>query len=772
MRNYLLIILTLLIVSEKSFAGISIVYVNGASNSNDYQIDGSVSAFINTVSLNPDGSANKYMGKIPRNIYYIHKIYETKNETLATIPCQKTLSELALPDGIGSIYQPSQKLEYLRNLGDKYSNILNFGFIPQCNGINLPVSYMRDRTISLYNFISKNATNGVILVGHSQGNFFIEAALGLMVYNNKDISKVRMVNIASMVPSSFNYINVSQDKALYSDEIYKLYSLEIPARVLWGGLQPIQNRTLCLDNCKTISTNQNLVDAAKADPEAHGIVSTYLNEKIFSIENKLSMPKNVSDLVNSVYFTLEDFIEKSQKTTILNIRNPTGDFIKSLQYPIYNSAKNKSFTQSSVTILTKSVAASVPDEPSDGSWINPIDPTEVILPQQGAGKPYSLDVDNSSSGFNPNDYRWQYKWSTKNDDILLVNNGKTATIEAKCKNACNNRLPIAMNMVDPDGNRHYLAVKVFFASDGTTAQPITCTGSWSTALFSIGMTEIASQSCQTGYTGSKSLSHICQSNGQWGQVTTIDNCTVIPPTITNCTGVWTNQSYAIGATEEKYASSCPTGSTGQVRSFHVCQSSGQWGGLATSDNCTAFLETPTNLYGSSISNGIQLTWSKVSGAVSYYVYKMGNFLQEVFDNIFIDTNVSNGSTYQYEVAAHSTLNNQNVTSPKSSAISTTYNAGQTGIVAPNNFKAARETNGIALSWQPVTGADAYYIYRYGYRNPITGGNMLMALGASDSAFIDYSQMGLISGQSYCYFIRAVKGNVLSPNSTDACSHAP
>jgi hypothetical protein len=62
-------------------------------------------------------------------------------------------------------------------------------------------------------------------------------------------------------------------------------------------------------------------------------------------------------------------------------------------------------------------------------------------------------------------------------------------------------------------------------------------------------------------------------------------------------------------------------------------------------------------------------------------------------------------------------------------------------------------------------------------NPNGNGEFLAAVnGVINGAapeFMDYAQLNLISGNSYCYYIRAASGNNQSVNSyPDACSRAP
>jgi hypothetical protein len=60
--------------------------------------------------------------------------------------------------------------------------------------------------------------NGVVVVAHSQGNFYLEAAYAILrVKNNPNLSKIRGVGVAaiSLHPVSDRYLTISQDNALF-----------------------------------------------------------------------------------------------------------------------------------------------------------------------------------------------------------------------------------------------------------------------------------------------------------------------------------------------------------------------------------------------------------------------------------------------------------------------------------------------------------------------------------------------------------------------------
>lgn len=91
--------------------------------------------------------------------------------------------------------------------------------------------------------------------------------------------------------------------------------------------------------------------------------------------------------------------------------------------------------------------------------------------------------------------------------------------------------------------------------------------------------------------------------------------------------------------------------------------------------------------------------------------------------------------------------------------------GGTTIVAPTGLTATPKiiggTKGIQLSWNVVSNADDYYVFR--------NGSFLLAQNASSGA--SFFELSTVSGTNYCYTVQAVKGSS-SPNSNQACATAP
>lgn len=136
----------------------------------------------------------------------------------------------------------------------------------------------------------------------------------------------------------------------------------------------------------------------------------------------------------------------------------------------------------------------------------------------------------------------------------------------------------------------------------------------------------------------------------------------ITPAAPQCLNQWSTGTTPPGGSEST-SQSCPTGQTGSITLSHTCGFDGLWGGTSTSNNCTVSqtLSPPTGFvaarYTSGSTKGIRLTWNAVSGADSYFVYKLGvNGIYAPLGNqtSFIDTlNLKSGTSYCYTVRAQS-----------------------------------------------------------------------------------------------------------------------
>lgn len=150
-----------------------------------------------------------------------------------------------------------------------------------------------------------------------------------------------------------------------------------------------------------------------------------------------------------------------------------------------------------------------------------------------------------------------------------------------------------------------------------------------------------------------------------------------------------------------------------------------------------------------LNNGqVALTWSAVTGATSYKVFRTSNGtfgatpLATVTGTMFGEAGPPNGTTYSYRVAA----SNAGGDGPVSGVVSVTPTPPP---AAPGGVSATPADGAVTVSWTPVTGATSYNIYR----GTTANGQAASPVGAvAAPPFID---SGLTNGTTYFYKVTAV-----------------
>lgn len=166
---------------------------------------------------------------------------------------------------------------------------------------------------------------------------------------------------------------------------------------------------------------------------------------------------------------------------------------------------------------------------------------------------------------------------------------------------------------------------------------------------------------------------------------------------------------------------------------------------------------PSNLKAVSCSyNSIKLTWNSVSGAAGYAIYRYSASNQR-YERIktttattYINTSLSTGRTYYYKVFAYKTVGT-NIYSGSSATVS-----AKPIPAIPTDFKATRySSTSIKLTWNPVTGASGYVLYKY---NTSTQAWDRLRVQTATS----YINTGLTNGVTYSYKVRAYRMMNSSP----------
>ena len=150
-------------------------------------------------------------------------------------------------------------------------------------------------------------------------------------------------------------------------------------------------------------------------------------------------------------------------------------------------------------------------------------------------------------------------------------------------------------------------------------------------------------------------------------------------------------------------------------------------------------------------SAITVTWEKISGAKSYYVYRKGpgesswKRIAVVTKNIYTDSNVKNGKTYKYTVKAY----NGNIFSG--------YNTkGWTikRLAAPELKSIKNDTSGVTIKWGKVTGASKYIVMR-----KASGSSKWEEIKTTKST--SFTDTTAKAGKIYTYTVKAAYGDYQS-----------
>lgn len=154
---------------------------------------------------------------------------------------------------------------------------------------------------------------------------------------------------------------------------------------------------------------------------------------------------------------------------------------------------------------------------------------------------------------------------------------------------------------------------------------------------------------------------------------------------------------------------------------------------------------------SSSYNSIRLTWTAVTGANGYYIYRAasstGTFvmINNSIANSYTNTGLATGTTYYYKVYSYRLAGTNRIYSGPSSVAT-----AKPVPAAVGSFSVIRyNSTSIKISWAAVSGASGYEVHR-----SISSAGTYANIKSTTS--ISYINTGLITGKYYYYKIRAYR----------------
>ncbi len=160
--------------------------------------------------------------------------------------------------------------------------------------------------------------------------------------------------------------------------------------------------------------------------------------------------------------------------------------------------------------------------------------------------------------------------------------------------------------------------------------------------------------------------------------------------------------------------------------------------------------TPTKVAAASASySSIRVSWSAVSGAAGYQVYRATSstgtysLAGTVTGTSFTNTGLSTGTTYYYKVRSYAGA------TKVYSAFSTVVSAKPLPAAPASPKAAAASYNSIKVTWAAVSGASKYEVYR---ATSSTGAYTLLAT----TSYTYYTNTYVNTGTTYYYKVRAYR----------------
>jgi len=240
----------------------------------------------------------------------------------------------------------------------------------------------------------------------------------------------------------------------------------------------------------------------------------------------------------------------------------------------------------------------------------------------------------------------------------------------------------------------------------------------------------------------------------------------------NANGTWNSTPTAtVGAATTSYTDTNLTPGTKYTYKVQAYDAYGQVSSFSSTASATPTYPPPPNppagLTAAGSSSTVSLSWSAVTGAAAYRVYRQnadGTWPSTALATVnspstaYRDTGLTDGTSYTYRVTAVDIYGQQSQPSPTASATPLAVPGAPTGVSATGGNQL------VTLQWQAVSGATAYRVYRQNADG--TWPTAALATLTSPST-TSYTDSGLTNGTSYTYRVTAVNTSGESPPSGTA-----
>lgn len=170
---------------------------------------------------------------------------------------------------------------------------------------------------------------------------------------------------------------------------------------------------------------------------------------------------------------------------------------------------------------------------------------------------------------------------------------------------------------------------------------------------------------------------------------------------------------------------------------------------------TSIKTTGVKASAESASGPVKLSWSEAADDVTgYRVYRYDPeqekyvYLKSTRNRNYMDEDVNSGKTYQYKVRCYWTIGGTNYYGNYSSVVSVTTPPAKVSGVST----AVRSSTYLTLSWDKVSGASGYRIYRYNTDTQAYEKVITLTSGST----VSYKITGLAAAEEYQFKVRAYR----------------
>ena len=271
-------------------AAITVIYVNGIANDPGQTTDASDTLI---ASLETQG--------LPGKKYSFDYFYNATEGRLADdteLLDQARISDAFLGASNGD------RTAYYQALGAFYNS--QYATVGTLSGTRYRVIAVAGR-LKQYIETTLTTSGGVVLVPHSQGNFYVEAAYAMMLAEGKAelLKRIRVSGVASVAATSPSnrYVTHSSDRAIIA---LNAQTHEPLAVNLSYYFPLIANEVPCIGSF--CGDDISLATWAFIDVTGHGFVNVYLNQGISSQSSRRTFPRIIYDMVVASLVEIEDAI--------------------------------------------------------------------------------------------------------------------------------------------------------------------------------------------------------------------------------------------------------------------------------------------------------------------------------------------------------------------------------------------------------------------------------------------------------------------------------